>query len=135
DIFGLLPGRKISGALLARDSLVHWLFAFVAAAVYMTFLILLASDKCAQPLHLLGIGLFTATCGIFLLLVLQALASVRIVSARGIICLVLLVLMLIGLSYSIALDPDSGLITSFIGFTCGVGLCEELCKALPLLVY
>jgi RsiW-degrading membrane proteinase PrsW (M82 family) len=34
-----------------------------------------------------------------------------------------------------ALDPEMGFIPSFIGFTLGVGLCEELCKAIPILIY
>jgi RsiW-degrading membrane proteinase PrsW (M82 family) len=47
----------------------------------------------------------------------------------------MLVFALIGLSYSMALDPEMGFSPSFIGFTLGVGLCEELTKAIPLLIY
>jgi RsiW-degrading membrane proteinase PrsW (M82 family) len=135
DLFAALPGHKLPGALLTRHSHLHWLFALFAAAIYMTFLLLLASDKAAQPLHLLGIGLFTATGGIILLLLVQALSQIGVVRVGGIIGLVLIVLALIGLSYSVALHPDSGFIVSFLGFTCGVGLCEEVCKALPILIY
>src|SRR5205823_12009793 len=41
---------------------------------------------------------------------------------------------LIGLSYRAALDPDNGFWVSFIGFTLGVGLLEELCKIFPVVV-
>ncbi|HEY1859355.1 MAG TPA: PrsW family glutamic-type intramembrane protease, partial [Gemmataceae bacterium] len=34
-----------------------------------------------------------------------------------------------------ALDPERSLFVNFFGYTLGVGLCEELCKALPLLWY
>ena len=39
----------------------------------------------------------------------------------------------IGFSYRCAEDPSNGFLLSFIGFTMGVGLCEELVKAVPLL--
>ena len=130
DLLLMLPGRKAEGAFLARDSGLHWLFAFVSVGAYMTFFVFLASDKSAQWWHLLGIGSFTATVGIVLLLIVQVLASVG-VGGGG----VLGVFALIGLSYSMALDPNMGFIPSFIGFTLGVGLCEELCKAVPILIY
>jgi len=84
---------------------------------------------------LIGLGLFTATGGILLLLMVQGLATMGVIRARGIAGLIMLILALIGLSYSMALSPDTGFFLSFIGFTCGVGLCEELCKAMPLLIY
>ena len=130
DVLLSLPGRKAEGAFLARDSALHWLFAFVSVGVYMTFFVFLASDKSAVWWHLLGIGVFTATVGIFLLLVVQVLAVVG--GGEGGI---MGIFTLIGLSYSMALDPEMGFVPSFIGFTLGVGLCEELCKALPILIY
>ena len=42
---------------------------------------------------------------------------------------------LIGFSYRCALDPNNGFLASFFGFTFGVGLCEEVCKAFLLLVH
>jgi RsiW-degrading membrane proteinase PrsW (M82 family) len=42
------------------------------------------------------------------------------------------VLKYMGYSYGAAMDPDNGFVASMIGFTVGVGLLEELCKALPL---
>jgi RsiW-degrading membrane proteinase PrsW (M82 family) len=47
----------------------------------------------------------------------------------------MLILAFIGWSYRSALDPDSNLLLSAVGFTFGVGLCEELTKALPLFFY
>jgi RsiW-degrading membrane proteinase PrsW (M82 family) len=52
---------------------------------------------------------------------------------RGIITLIFYILKFIGFSYRSALDPDSNFFLSFMGFTCGVGFCEELAKALPML--
>jgi RsiW-degrading membrane proteinase PrsW (M82 family) len=135
DLFAALPGGKLPGALLARGTYLHWLFAAIAAAAYMTFFVFLASDKCAQPLHLLGLGLFTATGGILLLLFVQLASTIGVIRVRGAGALIVLVLALIGLSYSAAMDPASGILTSFAGFTLGVGLCEEVCKALPILIF
>lgn len=42
---------------------------------------------------------------------------------------------LIGFSYRAAMDPENGFILSFLGFTAGVGFCEELCKALPVMFF
>ena len=53
----------------------------------------------------------------------------------GLLTLVFYILKFIGFSYRSALDPDSNFFVSFLGFTFGVGLCEELCKALPLIWY
>ena len=42
---------------------------------------------------------------------------------------------LVGFSYRCAVDESIGFAVSFFGFTCGVGLCEELCKAIPVAFY
>ena len=38
-------------------------------------------------------------------------------------------------TYGAALDPNANFFVSWFGFTFGVGFCEEVCKALPLLWY
>ena len=50
----------------------------------------------------------------------------------GIVTLVLDLIWLIGQSYRMALG-DHGVVVSALGFTAGVGFCEETCKAIPLL--
>jgi len=91
----------------------------------------------AKPLHLLGIGLFTGTVGIVFLFAVQFCSQIRLTSirGRGVFALILLILALIGLSYRSALDEDSNFFLSAVGYTFGVGLCEELTKAIPLLFY
>jgi RsiW-degrading membrane proteinase PrsW (M82 family) len=51
----------------------------------------------------------------------------------GKLAIVLFLIQLIGFSYRAALDPSNGFWVSCLGFTFGVGLCEEICKALPVL--
>jgi RsiW-degrading membrane proteinase PrsW (M82 family) len=52
---------------------------------------------------------------------------------RSIVVILFYIVKLIGYSYRAALDPENGFFLSFLGFTFGVGFCEEVCKALPLL--
>jgi RsiW-degrading membrane proteinase PrsW (M82 family) len=137
ELFALLPDRKIKGALLPYNSFAHWGFAFAAAVLFMAFFLLLGSQKTANPFHLLAYGFFTATVGILLLLLLQALAGWSQgfwLRGGNIIVLIFYIVKFIGFSYQAALDPENGFFLSFMGFTLGVGFCEEVCKALPLLV-
>jgi RsiW-degrading membrane proteinase PrsW (M82 family) len=136
DVFALLPQHKMKGALLPYNSFAHWGFAFAAAALFMTFFLLLASQKTANPFHLLAYGFFTATVGILLLLLLQVLANWSQgfwLRGGNIIVVIFYIVKFIGFSYQAALDPENGFFLSFMGFTLGVGFCEEVCKALPLL--
>jgi RsiW-degrading membrane proteinase PrsW (M82 family) len=55
------------------------------------------------------------------------------VRGRGIVVLVFYVIKFIGFSYRCAEEASNGFWISFIGFTFGVGPCEEIVKALPLL--
>lgn len=138
DLFAVLPEHKFVGAFLPRDSFAHWGFAAGATVLFMTFFLLLSSQKTAEPHHLLGMGLFTATIGILLLLLLQVLAELsQGVWLRGgnIVVLIFYIVKFIGFSYQAAHSPENGFFLSFMGYTLGVGFCEEVCKALPLLLH
>jgi RsiW-degrading membrane proteinase PrsW (M82 family) len=135
DVISILPEQRLSGAFLPRKSWTHWGMAVGAAVLFMAFFVFLATGKVAEPTHLLVIGLFTATAGILLLLALQTVADwTRGFRLRGgnILVLLFYVVKFIGYSYQAALDPENGFFLSFLGYTLGVGLCEEVCKALPL---
>ncbi len=140
DLLPAWPNGKLDdSAHLPRKTLVHWLYAVVAAIVFWSFALLLFPGEKKTPLHLLLIGLFTGTAGIILLLGFQFLARATrgVVMTRGNIVVLILfyIAKFIGFSYDSANDPDTNFALSFLGFTCGVGLCEELCKALPLIGY
>lgn len=138
DFFELLPGHRIEGALLSRDSLVHWLFGAISAGAYLGLLFAMFPGTHKRTIRLLLVGLFTATIGIAVLLLFQVLASATggfYVRGHGLGVLIFLVFQLIGFSYRCALDPSIGFWGSFFGFTIGVGLCEELCKAVPVRHY
>ncbi len=136
DLISALPRERIIGAALGRNTYWHWGFGALAAGLYLGFFVLLATGGVADPRHLIGVGLFTGTVGVFFLLVVQALAEWsqgHLPFGRSILVIFLWIGKLIGLSYRAALDPDNGFLVSFLGFTAGVGLCEELCKAVPVL--
>lgn len=68
ELFHLLPRQRLVGAFLPRRTIVHWLMALIAIILFMMFFMLLAVDRSAKPWHLLCVGLFTATIGVFALL-------------------------------------------------------------------
>jgi RsiW-degrading membrane proteinase PrsW (M82 family) len=135
QLFALLPNQKLAGAYLPRKTWAHWLLALGAAVLFMAFFVLLSSQGTAEPLHLVIIGMFTGTAGIMFLLLVQTLAAwSQGVWLRGgsIVVLIFYIVKLIGFSYEAARDPANGFLPSLFGYTFGVGLCEEICKALPL---
>jgi RsiW-degrading membrane proteinase PrsW (M82 family) len=131
-----LPDNRIEGAHLPRRSMRHWGYALVSALVYFALLAALFPRENDEPHRWLGIGLFTGTIGIIFLVIVQVVAALTrgVWMTGGSIFVVLFyIAKFIAFSYDAAEDPSNGFLLSFLGFTCGVGLCEELCKALPLL--
>ena len=137
-LFQALPNHKLKGAWLPHDTKMHWALALGSAFIFFVFLFLLALRGTANLGHLLLTSAFTATAGIFLLLAVQAIAEAtqgRIIIGRGLFTILFYIFKFIGFSYRAALDSDNGFVLSFFGFTFGVGLCEEFCKAIPVLLY
>ncbi|MEZ6065910.1 MAG: PrsW family glutamic-type intramembrane protease [Planctomycetaceae bacterium] len=137
DFMERLEDKRFPGALLAYDSWLHWAFAVAAAVVFLGVLISI-SGQSVSTANLLTPGVVTGTMGILLLLGFQwiALWSNAIwLRGRGIVILIFLLVKFIGFSYYCALNPENGFLLSFMGFTCAVGLCEELVKAIPVVWY
>jgi len=133
DFFNSLPNNRLEGALLPRTTEAHWLMALAAAVAFFAFYMIAFRGATKFAGGMLLAGVFTGTLGIVLLLGFQwAAFSMPMIIPHGVIGLVLLVVKLIGESYRLA-EGDTGFFLSFLGFTCGVGLCEEITKAIPLL--
>lgn len=138
DPFQLLPDHRIEGAHLARDSKLHWLYAGLSAALFLVLVMAMSRGADVGAGQVLAAWIATGTVGILLLLGLQWLAAwtqTFNISGRSIIVLLFYILKFIGFSYRCAVDPEIGFGLSVMGFTCGVGLCEELCKAIPVVYY
>jgi RsiW-degrading membrane proteinase PrsW (M82 family) len=138
DFFKTLPEHRIVGAHLARDSSVHWGYAALSATLFLALLMLMFPNDAAGPSRLIWTGIITGTIGILLLLGFQWVANFTQgfnLRGRGIVVLLFYIVKFIGYSYRAALDPENGFPLSFMGFTCGVGLCEELCKAFPIILF
>lgn len=136
EFFGLLPGGRVEGAHLPRETWMHWFYALLATAFFLALVFLLFERGHSSLSHLLLMVAVTSTVGIISLLMFQWLAEVSQgvwVHGRGIIVLLFYVVKFIGFSYHSALNPENGFWQSFMGFTFGVGLCEELTKLLPTL--
>ncbi len=132
-VMAVLPADRCDGALLPYDTWDHWAMAAATAAGYFGLILLLFPPGHSKLWHLVAVGTFTGTAGIVLLLAFQWLAfHMPLFRGSGVITLVLDGIWLIGQSYRMALG-DHGVVLSALGFTAGVGFCEETCKALPLL--
>ena len=136
DILNAFPDHRLEDAHLSRDTYVHWLYALVSAGAFVGLTLSIFPERRDRVGRLLGIGLFTGTAGILLLLGVQLAARLtygRIIYGRSVVVIFFYLIKFIGFSYRAATDPDTNGFVSFLGFTLGVGLCEELCKALPVL--
>jgi RsiW-degrading membrane proteinase PrsW (M82 family) len=131
------PEHRIVGAHLSTDSWAHWIYACFSAGVFLAVAIFLFEQGTATSKQLLAVGATTATLGIISLLLIQLAASFTSgVWVRGniVIMIAFYVLKFIAFSYQCASDPENGFLLSFFGYTFGVGLCEELTKAAPVLL-
>jgi RsiW-degrading membrane proteinase PrsW (M82 family) len=136
DLFEALPEHKFEGAFLPRKTIVHWLFALMSAIGFFGLAWCFFEHGGANAIHLVIVAAFTATVGIASLLMFQIAADFTQgiwVRGHGIVTVMFYIVKFIGFSYNAASDPEAGFWLSFLGFTCGVGLCEELTKAAPLL--
>jgi RsiW-degrading membrane proteinase PrsW (M82 family)/phage FluMu protein Com len=136
DILAELPGGRVEGAHLSMNSWVHWLYALLSAAMFFGLIVALFPLVETKASHMLVVGLITATCGIFSLLMFQWIAAWTdgwFVTGGNIIILIpFYIIKFIGFSYSAAMDPSNNFWLSFLGFTCGVGFCEEFVKVIPV---
>ena len=116
EMIDALPGGRIQGALLRRQTVFHWLMAMASTALFVG-LIRLALPTNVRAKEILLTGLFTGTLGVLLLLGAQLF---------GAFCCV-------GMFYLAAFDPDAPFGPSLIGFVFGIGFLEETVKCLPVL--
>ena len=138
DFFEVLPEGKIEGAHLPYNTWVHWLYALASTVLFGIALYALFPTGNADWKQVALIGLSTATLGIVFLISVQWIAEVSqgfVMFRGGIIMIFFYIIAFIGFSYRAAMDPEAGFWLSMLGFTFGVGLCEELTKVLPVIFH
>jgi RsiW-degrading membrane proteinase PrsW (M82 family) len=138
DLFALFPEGRIEGAHLSYFTHVHWAYAAIAAAAFFGICWLLFDPGRATVVQWFIVFGVTGTVGIVSLLAFQWIADVTQgvwIHGRSVLVLLFYIVKFIGFSYRAATDPDTNFWLSFFGFTFGVGLCEEVTKALPVIVW
>jgi RsiW-degrading membrane proteinase PrsW (M82 family) len=138
DLFALFPDGRIEGAHLSYFSRTHWVYAAIAAAAFFVVCWLLFDPGRASVAQWFIVFGVTSTVGIVSLLAFQWIADVTQgvwITGRSILVLLFYIVKFIGFSYRAATDENTGFLLSFVGFTFGVGLCEEVTKALPMIVW
>lgn len=134
-----IPANRIEGALLPRKTIMHWVFAFLAAVFFLWLALVVFPTERERVVPILLAGAFTGTVGIALLLLVQFIAfytqGMVLISRSPIVMVIFWLAWAIGFSYRAALDPSFSFLGSFLGYTFGVGFCEEVCKAMPLIWY
>jgi len=132
DVLEFLPRKKLKDAWLPRDSDLHYYLGGVVAIGYMFLLGLCMPRGFTRLPLMLIVAAFTGTFGMTILMVVQLLAlsgaGWLLAGPFGII------IWLVGISYRMALNPDSPFLPCLLGHTFGVGLCEEIVKALPVFI-
>lgn len=131
-----LPGDRLVGASFGVDSRAHWALAGVSV-VFFAGLIAFFPRKDVSGKSLVLVALFTGTAGIALLLGLQKLVfGLRmggLLFLKGPLIIFFLVLKFIAFSYNVVMTGSESFFLTFFGYTFGVGLCEEIIKALPII--
>lgn len=136
DFLDLAPGARVDGALHGRTTVMHWLYALAAAVCFWGFVRFAFPLGRTTSAQFWKVGFLVGTAGILLLLGVQAIAGFTqgwIVTGANPLVLIFWIVKFIGYSYGAAMEPGNGFAMSLLGFTFGVGLCEELVKALPIL--
>jgi RsiW-degrading membrane proteinase PrsW (M82 family) len=111
-VLRLLPGHRIQGSYLPRDTQQHWAFAGASTAWFLLIGVLLFARGSARAGRLLGVGLFTGTVGVVWLLSAQAYFPV---------------------SHYEVFHETNDITLHLFGYIIMVGVFEEMAKALPLL--
>lgn len=136
-----MPDHRFEGAWLPADTYWHWGWALASCGAFGGLLLGMWPEGKSRGRIISAAMLASGTMGLFLLTGFKLLAygpgHTRIGSPRRLISAIFVTVLFWFLwhSYRGAMDGSSGLIPSFFGYTLGVGLCKELCKAVPVVIY
>lgn len=130
EVINLFPNKKLKSAWLSRDSDLYLYLALVSTVGFLFVTCICLPKGFSRIPLMLMIGGFTGVFGIGMLLILQMLAQ----TGWGLVIggPFAIIIYMIGIAYRALLDPDLPFINCLLSYTFGVGLCEEIIKALPI---
>jgi RsiW-degrading membrane proteinase PrsW (M82 family) len=115
ELLVTLPGQRLDdNALLPRKARTQWWYATLSVVLFLLLVRWLFAREPTRIWTLLLTAFFTSTVGIGFLFLMEGVFEPP---------------------FRRALEPDRSFFINLLGYTWGVGLCEELCKALPILWY
>ena len=78
EVMQIVASFGIEGAHMPLETWGHWIYALLAAGVFFGLVVMMFERGSAEMLHLVYVGLFTATFGIVFLLMLQWIAEISL---------------------------------------------------------
>lgn len=132
DVLSYFPNKKLKSAWLPRDTDKHYYLAMVCTiGAVLVVAVCLPKGFTRVPIMAM-IGGFTSIFGIGMLLILQYIAATGIgIFLAGPFAIIIY---MIGIAYRSLMNPDLPFIQCLASYTFGVGLCEEIIKALPIFI-
>jgi RsiW-degrading membrane proteinase PrsW (M82 family)/DNA-directed RNA polymerase subunit RPC12/RpoP len=132
DVISHFPNKKLKTAWLPRDTDMHYYIAVVAAAGFIFFICTCLPKGFSRVPILLIIGSFTGIIGTGILLIIQSISM----TGWGLILAgpYAIIIFMIGIAYRLLLNPDINFVIALASYTFGVGLLEEVIKAIPIFV-
>lgn len=113
-LYAVFPFILLTGSTTLGLETAAWGFGIYFAMTWIIVLTLCIKPERLELPLLAGTGIFTAVVGIFLVLFAQKLPII---------------------SYLYSLSDSPNIVARLLGFVFGVGVIEETCKALPLLIF
>lgn len=132
DILSLFPNKKLKRAWLPRDSDKQYYLALVCAVGFLFAVCICLPKGFSRIPLMLMVGGFTGVFGVGMLMILQELA----LSGWGVLLggPFAFIILMIGIAYRSLMNPDLPFFECMMSHIFGVGLCEEIIKALPIFI-
>ncbi len=134
DFFSAIPENRLEGALLPYNTWGHWGIAAGAAVLFLAIVRLMFGPRVTRLLHLFWVAVFTAAVGLLFFVILHYATDWTEgyeMRGDGYIVMFFYLCKFISFSYY-ASTRHIDFTASFLSFSIGAGLCQELVKALPL---
>ncbi|MFO0815550.1 MAG: PrsW family glutamic-type intramembrane protease [Gemmatales bacterium] len=130
DVLSYFPNKKLKTAWLPRNSDLHYYLALVCGVGFLFAICICLPKGFTRVPAMLLVGGFTGVFGTGMLLIIQTVAM----AGWGLILAgpFAIIIFMVGIAYRSLMNPDISFGAALLSYTFGVGLCEEIIKAVPL---